>query len=141
MFRLLISITDRLQQLTVGLLAGQEPLDKLLDIRYSCGCLDLLKGLVNLRRLTHLLVHLLAHESTPHLLNVQLVAHLVLALILALVGCGLCYLLVLLLSLDPAPDRLLLIPDAALYLRQDLLRIVVLLLDVVHQAVHDQLGL
>jgi len=141
LLRLPISVIDRLQQLIVGLLARQESRDEFLNVRNARGRLDLLEGLVNLLRLLHLIVHLLPHEGAPQLLDLQLVAHLGLALVLALVRCGLRDLLIFLLSLDSPADRLLFVPDASLDLRENDLRVVVLLFDILHQFVDDLLRL
>lgn len=111
-----------------------------MDVGDAGGSFDLLEGLVNLLGLLHLVVHLLAHEGAPQLLNLQLVAHLRLALVLAFVRGCLRYFLILLLPLDPASNRFFFIPDTPLDLREYDLRIVVLFLNIFHQFVNDYLG-
>ena len=110
-----------------------------MNISDSSVGLDLLESLIDAARGLHLFVHLALHEAVPELVDVQIVAHLELGGVLALVGSRLSDLLVLLLPLDAALDRLLLVGDAALQLKDTLLAITLLLLDVLHQVVENVL--
>ena len=141
LLRFLVSVTNRLQQLIVGLLSSQKSLNQFLDIGNSSGCFNLLESLINGLRILHLVVHFLPHEGTPQLLNLKLLAHLSLALVLALIGSSLSNFLVSLLPFDPPPNRLLLVFNASLYLSEDNLCIMVLFLDILHELVNNGLGL
>ena len=86
-------------------------------------------------------MHLSLHEVVPELVNVQVVAHLELSGILALIGGSFSNLLILLLTLDSTLDGLFLVSDASLEFKNALLSITLLLLDILHQIVEDVLGL
>ena len=103
--------------------------------------LDLLKGLVDAARSLHLLVHLTLHEIVPQLIDVEVISHLQLCAVFALIGGRFCNLLVLLLPFNSALDALLLISDAALELKNSLLTITLLFLNIFHQVIKDILRL
>ena len=86
-------------------------------------------------------MHLSLHEVVPELVNVQVVAHLKLSGILALIGSSFSNLLILLLTLDSTLDGLFLVSDASLEFKNALLSITLLLLNILHQIVEDVLGL
>ena len=132
---------DSLQKSSVGLLTDLESADKGLNVRDTSVCLDLLESFIDATALLHLFMHLLLHEVVPELVDVQVVTHLELGGVLALVGGGLSDLLVLLLALDPPLHGLLLVGDAALELKDSLLAVTLLFLDVLHEAVENVLGL
>ena len=103
--------------------------------------LDLLECIVDGAGGLHLLVHLSLHEVVPELVDVQVVAHLELSGILALIGGSFSNLLILLLTLDSTLDGLFLVSDASLEFKNALLSITLLLLNILHQIVEDVLGL
>ena len=132
---------DGVEKRSVSLLTGLESADEGLHVGDTGVRLDLLESLIDATAGVHLLVHLLLHEVVPELVDVQVVTHLELGGVLALVGGGFCDLLVFLLTLDPSLHGLLLVGDAALELKDSFLAVALLLLDVLHEAVEDILGL
>ena len=58
-------VADSLQELTIGLLSGQELLHDLLDISTACVLSDGLECLLIFLLVAHLLLHLLLEEGTP----------------------------------------------------------------------------
>ena len=132
---------NSLEKSSVCLFARLETTDHCLDISDAGVSLNLLESIINGTAGFHLLVHLFLHEVVPELVDVQVVTHLELGGVLALVGGGLSDLLVLLLALDPPLHGLLLVGDAALELKDSLLAVALLLLDVLHEAVENVLGL
>lgn len=130
-----------LEQRRVGLLSYLETSDHGLDISDTGVCLDLLEGIVDAARSLHLFVHLPLHKVVPKFVDVQVVSHLELSGIFALIGSRFSDLLVLLLALNSALDRFLLVGDATLELKDALLPIALLLLNVLHQVVEDVLRL
>ena len=71
-----LTLADVHEEVGVGLLSGEELLDHLLDISDTSGCLDSLEGLINLSRVSHLLLHLLSHKGVPQLLDIEVISHL-----------------------------------------------------------------
>ena len=128
---------DRLQESGVGLLTLLEATDHGLNVCDASVCLDLLEGIVDASGGFHLLVHLSLHEVVPQLVDVEIVSHLELGGVFALVSSSLSDLLILLLALNTALNRLFLIGDASLEFEDSLLTITLLLLDVLHQVVED----
>ena len=86
-------------------------------------------------------MHLSLHEVVPELVDVQVVAHLELSGVFRLICGRFSDLLVLLLALNSALDRLFLVSDASLKFKDTLLSVTLLLLDVFHQVVEDVLRL
>ena len=103
--------------------------------------LDLLESLINAARGLHFFMHLAFHEVVPKLVDVEIVSHLELSGVFALIGGSFSDLLILLLSLNAALDRLFFVCNAALKLEDTLLTVTLLLLNVLHQVVEDGLGL
>ena len=103
--------------------------------------LDLFEGFVDIAGRFHLFVHLSFHKVVPQLIDVQVVAHLELGGVFAFVGGSFSNLLVFLLALDAALHRLLFVGNASLELDDTLLTVALLLLDILHKAVEDVLGL
>ena len=86
-------------------------------------------------------MHLAFHEVVPKLVDVEIVSHLELGGVFALIGSSFSDLLVLLLSLNTALYGFFLVCNAALKLEDSLLTVTLLLLNVFHQVVEDGLGL
>ena len=82
-------------------------------------------------------MHFSLHEVVPELVDVEIVSHLELSGIFALVSSSFSDLLILLLTLNTALNRLFLIGDASLEFENTLLTVTLLLLDVLHQVVED----
>ena len=129
--------TDSDQEVGVGLLTGQESLDHLLDVGNTGVRLDLLEGIVDFMGVSHLFLHLPSHESVPKSLDQQVLAHGSLGGILVLVGGSFSDLLVSALSLDTSLHGLFLVLDALLELEDSLLSVLLLLLDVLHEAIEN----
>ena len=105
---------DRLQEGGVGLLTLLEATDHSLNVCDARMCLDLLESIIDASRGFHLLVHLSLHEVVPELVDVEIVSHLELGGVFALVSSSFSDLLILLLALNTALNRLFLIGDASL---------------------------
>jgi len=130
-----------LEQRRVGLFSYLEAPDHGLDVGDTSVRLDLLESVVNAAASLHLLVHLSLHEVVPQLVNVEVVTHLKLSGVFALVGGSFSDLLVLLLTLNSALHGLFLVRDAALELKDALLSITLFFLNILHQVVEDVFGL
>lgn len=70
-----LTLADINEEMGVGLLSSKELLDHLLNICDTGGSLDGLESLIDLSRVSHLLLHLLSHEGIPELLNVKVISH------------------------------------------------------------------
>ena len=103
--------------------------------------LDLLEGFIDAAGCLHFFVHLAFHEVVPQLIDVEIVPHLELSAILALVGGRFGNLLILFLPLNTALHTFLFVCNAALELQDPLLTVALFLLDVFHEVVKDVLGL
>jgi len=113
---LLLGGGDSLEESSVSLFFLLESPDHGLDISDSGVGLDLFEGLIDVLVLSHLLLHLDSHEVVPKFIDVEEVSHLGGVLVLTLVGGTFSNLLVSLLSVNTALDRLFFISNALLEL-------------------------
>ena len=84
-------------------------------------------------------MHLTLHEVVPELIDVEVITHLKLCGVLTLICSSFSNLLILLLSFDTALNGFLLISDASLQLKDALLAIALLFLDILHEVIEDSL--
>ena len=141
LINLCLIVANGLKEGRVGLLTLLEASNHSLHVSNARMRLDLLERLIDAAGGLHLLVHLALHEVVPKLVNVQVVSHLELSRVLALIGSRFSNFLIFLLALNATLNGLLLVGDAALQLENTLLTVALLLLDVPHQVVEDVLGL
>ena len=138
---LAIRLVDCLEQTAVGLLLGQKLADHLLHVRDLRSRLDRLKRIVNLLGILHFLYHTLAKVNVPQTLNLKILARVQLTRIFVFVGGSLSDFSVLALTLNAARHGGFFVLDAFLKLKNALLSVLLLELDVLHQAIKNSLGL
>ena len=101
---LAVAFINGVEQLGVGGFSLQEALNEGVYVGDTSSRLDLLEGFIDSLRTAHFLLHLLAHESVPQLMDHELVAPLKLLRVLVLARCCLGNLLVPTLTLNTAVD-------------------------------------
>lgn len=137
----LLVLANGTEQLSISLLASEELVDKLLDVRVSSAGPDLLEGLLELAVFAHLSLHFLLEERAPQLLDHVLVHQLFLVLVIAVGRRGFGNFLLPPLPVLALPGCFVFVLDRRLQRDDSLLTLTLLVLDVEHQHVKAVLRL